>query len=398
MSERLNWIDWLKVLVVVGAFVFHAAQPFVATEWLVNDEDKSLVLSLLSGFGYLFGMPLMFFLAGAATWLAVRRRGIGGHTGLRLQRLLIPLVLGLVVLGPPQAWVAYTAAGGEAGPLEFLGQYIGGIELYLNPSWFGEYGYHLWFLAFLFCYVLLTVPLLSWLLTRRSTGADLWFGRVAESRFGLVGLFLPILALQLALRPLFPEYRDWADFGLWLCYFVIGIGAMADPRVMPAILRRRRITLWLFVPVALAYLPLLLLGSPVDLEHDPGFTIGGLAYVGWRSVLAWVVTLIWVGVAATYFTARPRFLGWASDMVLPFYVLHHPVTVVVAAVVVALPLGPWVKFGLILVVAGTATVLLCLALDVATSTLGRWFPRGREASRAADAPADPMEAPVEVKP
>ena len=105
MRERLNWIDWLKVVVVVGAFLFHAAQPFVYTaagtpaSWLIYDTDKSLLLSLLSGFGYLFGMPLMFFLAGAATWLAVEKRGIGGHTGLRLQRLLIPLVMGLGYFG-----------------------------------------------------------------------------------------------------------------------------------------------------------------------------------------------------------------------------------------------------------------------------------------------------------
>ena len=30
------------------------------------------------------------------------------------------LVLGLVILGPPQAWVAYVAGGGGAGPLAFL--------------------------------------------------------------------------------------------------------------------------------------------------------------------------------------------------------------------------------------------------------------------------------------
>ncbi|HJT64168.1 MAG TPA: acyltransferase family protein, partial [Candidatus Limnocylindria bacterium] len=92
MRERLNWIDWLKVLVVGGAFLFHAAQPFVASTWLINDTETSPLLSVASGFGYLFGMPLMFFLAGAATWLAVERRGIGGHAGLRLRRLLIPLV------------------------------------------------------------------------------------------------------------------------------------------------------------------------------------------------------------------------------------------------------------------------------------------------------------------
>lgn len=375
MRERLNWIDWLKVVVVVGAFLFHAAQPFVYTSWLVNDTDKSLLLSLLSGFGYLFGMPLMFFLAGAATWLAVERRGIGGHTGLRLQRLLIPLVLGLVILGPPQAWVAYLAAGGQAGPIEFLGQYLAGIQLYLNPRWFGDYGHHLWFLAFLFLYVLVTAPLIAWLRARRAAGMDLRIGAIADRPGGLLLLLAPIAVIQLVMRPAFPDYRDWADFALWLSYFVIGIGAMADRGVMPAILRRRRVTLWSAPLVALGYLPFFLFTAALDLEHAPGYTLFGLAYVAWRSVLAWVMTLVFIGAAATYLTARPRFLGWASSMVLPFYVLHHPVVVVVAAMVVPLSLGLWAKYGLIVLVAGSVTVLLCAALDVATATLGGRFGR-----------------------
>ena len=388
VRERLNWIDWLKVLVVVGAFVFHAAQPFVLTTWLINDSDKSLVLSLLSGFGYLFGMPLMFFLAGAATWLAVERRGIGGHTGLRLRRLLVPLVLGLVILSPPQAWVAHLSAGGQGGPLEFLNEYLGGMEFYPNPRWFGDYGYHLWFLAFLFLYVLLTLPVLSWLRARRAAGDDLRIGAVANRRWGLFWLLLPVMGVQLILSPLFPDYRDWADFALWLSYFLIGMGAMADERVMPAILRRRRVTLWLAPVVALGYLPFLVFGSPLDLEHAPGITLAGLAYVGWRSALAWVMTLVFVGLAATYFTARPRFLGWASDTVLPFYVLHHPVVVVVAAVVVGLSVGLWVKFGLILVIAGATTVGLCVALDLATSAMSGRFGPGQDRA----VPASPAEA------
>jgi hypothetical protein len=315
----------------------------------------------------------MFFLAGAATWLAVERRGIGGHTGLRLRRLVVPLVLGLAILGPPQAWVAYVAAGGEGGPLEFLAGYVAGLQPILNPRWFGDVGHHLWFLAFLFLYVLVTLPLLSWLRARRAAGEDLVIGGVADRPLGLVWLVLPIAAVQLVLRPVFPDYRDWADFALWLGYFVIGIGAMADGRVMRAILRRRRVTLWTVPFVLVAYLPVLLFGSPVDIEHAPGFSIGGLAYIAWRTALAWVMTLVFVGLAATYFTARPRFLGWASAMVLPFYVLHHPVTVLVAALVVPLSLGLYVKFGIIVLVAGAATVALCVALDLATAALsGRW--------------------------
>lgn len=387
MRERLNWIDWLKVIVVFGAFVFHAAQPFVATNWLVNNTDKSLVLSLLSGFGYMVGMPLMFFLAGGATWLAVERRGIGGHTGLRLRRLLIPLALGLVILGPPQAWVAHLAAGGGSGPLAFLAIYLGDVRFYPNPAWFGEYGHHLWFLAFLFLYALLTLPLLSWLRARRAAGSDLRIGTLADGPWGLIVLFAPIVAAQLILRPLAPDYRDWADFVLWLSYFAIGIAAMADRRVLSAILRRRRAALWLVPIVAIAYLPVVLFGSPLNLEHAPGFTPAGLAYVAWRTALGWVMALVFVGVAAAYFNARPRFLGWASEMVLPFYILHHPVTVVVAAVVVGLSAGLWVKFGVILLVAGITTVALCVGLDMATTAISRRFRRVKPAS------VIPAEAP-----
>jgi hypothetical protein len=388
VRERLNWIDWLKVIVVVGAFVFHAAQPFVATTWLVNSADKSLALSILSGFGYMVGMPLMFFLAGAAAWLAVQRRGIGGHTGLRLRRLIVPLLLGLLILGPPQAWVAHLAAGGQAGAVEFLAIYLRDLRFYPHPTWFGEYGHHLWFLAFLFLYVLLTLPFLSWLRARRAAGGDLQIGAIASQSGGLVWLLVPIVVGQLILRPLFPGYRDWADFALWLSYFVVGIVAMADDRVMEAILRRRRAILWLAPLVAIGYLPVVLLGSPIELEHAPGLTTAGLAYVGWRTTLGWVMTLILVGVAATYFTARPRFLAWASHMVLPFYVLHHPVTVVVAAMVVGLSAGLWVKFGLILLVAGATTVALCVALDVATKALRGRPSRGEPAAvRQAEAPS-----------
>jgi hypothetical protein len=276
--------------------------------------------------------------------------------------------------------VSYVAAGGDAGPGEFLATYAASLQPVLNPRWFGDVGHHLWFLAFLFFYVLLTLPLLSWLRARREAGRDLVIGGVTDRPFGLVWLVVPIAAVQLVLRPLFPDYRDWADFALWLGYFVIGIGAMADDRVMPAILRRRRVTLWTVPIVLVAYLPVILFGSPVDIEHAPGFTPGGLAYVAWRTALAWVMTLVFVGLAATYFTARPRFLGWASRMVLPFYVIHHPVTVLVAALVVPLSLGLYLKFGLIVLVAGTATVALCVALDLATAALaGRM--RGEAAVR-----------------
>ena len=143
VRERLNWIDWLKVLVVAGAFVFHAAQPFVYTEWLINDTDKSLPLSVLSGFGYMFGMPLMFFLAGRQ----LARRRAARH---RWPRRASPAPA--AHSPPPRALSSSARPGAWVAPCGRRQRRSDRIPAYrhpqptLNPRWFGDVGHHLWFL------------------------------------------------------------------------------------------------------------------------------------------------------------------------------------------------------------------------------------------------------------
>ena len=369
MPGRLNWIDWLKVLVVFGAFVFHAAQPFVVTSWLVSDTQKSIALSLFSGFGYLFGMPLMFLLGGATTWLATQRTGVAGHAAMRARRLVVPLVLGMLILSPLQAWVATLAGGHLEDPGAFLARYLGSLRFPTGPTWFGDYGYHLWFLAFLFFDVLLVLPLLTRLRAARDAGT-LSIGAFAQRPIGLIALFAAILVPQLILRPLFSVYRDWADFVLWFCYFLIGVVAMADRGLLAALLDRRRAFLWLLPLVTVTLIPILPFGSPLDLEHAHDYAPIGLFYITWRTALSFVMVVSLIGFASTYLVARPRFLGWANRLVLPFYVLHHPVVVLVAALVVGTGLGLWAKFGLVLLISLAATLVLCALVARGPAALG----------------------------
>jgi glucan biosynthesis protein C len=385
MQERLNWIDWLKVTVVFGAFVFHAAQPFVLTSWLVNNTDKSVPLSLYSGFGYLFGMPLMFLLAGATTWLATERTGVAGHAVLRMRRLGIPLLLGLIILSPLQAWIATLSSGRLQDPALFLSGYVGSLRPPLSPTWFGDYGYHLWFLAFLFIDVLLVLPLLPRLRAARDAG-ELSIGAFARRPVGQAAIFAAVLLPQLALRPLFPAYRDWADFALWLAYFGIGLLAMADRRLLAELVGRRRTFIWLLPFAAIALLLILPFGSPIDLEHAPGFGPIGLAYIAWRTALGWLMVVSLIGFASIYLRARPGFLAWASRLVLPFYVLHHPVVVLVAALVVGLGIGMWAKFGLILLISLAGTLLLCWAVTRGPAAIGRRGAAPRPATELAGGP------------
>ena len=372
MQDRVNWIDWLKVIVVFGVFLYHAAQPFVLTSWLVTSPQQSVLLSALAGAGYLFGMPLMFLLAGSATWLALGRRGTAGFVGLRVRRILVPLLLGLALLSPAQAWVAY---GAGTAPVAFWADYWGAATLPLNPQWLGDYGYHLWFLGFLFAYSLMALPLIGWLQRRPERARELT-GRLADGR-GLALLAVTIVAVQLGLRPVAPAYRDWADAALWFCYFVAGIAAAADPRLVASVMRWRWAALALVALAALAYVPVALGGGVLDLEHAPGYGPGGLAYVALRTVAGFGMVLVFVGFAARYLTARPRGLGWASRAVLPFYVIHHPVVVVVAAWAVQFPLGLWTTFAIICAISLVLTLAVYQAGLLLASMLRRGH-RGRD--------------------
>ena len=90
VTERLVWIDWLKVIIVFAVFVYHVAEPFFVINWVVSNNERSYLLSALAGFTFLFGMPLMFLVTGATTWLSLGQRSITGYGMNRVRRLLLP--------------------------------------------------------------------------------------------------------------------------------------------------------------------------------------------------------------------------------------------------------------------------------------------------------------------
>ena len=236
VTERLVWIDWLKVIVVFGVFVYHAAEPFLVIEWIVSNDERSTVLSALAGFLFLFGMPLMFLLTGATAWLSLGRRSLSAYGIDRVRRLLIPLVAGILILTPLQWWLAAAIDRGGENPLNTIAWFFGGMRFEPTMRWFGDYGMHLWFIAFLLAYSILCLPLLGAL--RRPAGARLLSGLAALSTpVLLLILFVPILASQYLLRIPAPAYRDWADFALWLGFFAVGVALVADQRLLNAVVR-----------------------------------------------------------------------------------------------------------------------------------------------------------------
>ena len=66
-SVRLNYLDWLRVLAILGVFLFHAVHPFDMFPWEIKNAEQSVAVTLFIVFLALWGMPLFFLLSGVGS-------------------------------------------------------------------------------------------------------------------------------------------------------------------------------------------------------------------------------------------------------------------------------------------------------------------------------------------
>ncbi len=69
---RLHYLDWLRVLAIVGVFLFHAVHPFDFFGWHIKNAEKSMAVTVFIAFFAPWGMPFFFMMAWAGSWLALQ--------------------------------------------------------------------------------------------------------------------------------------------------------------------------------------------------------------------------------------------------------------------------------------------------------------------------------------
>ena len=143
--NRLHHLDWLRVLLILGVFLFHAVHPFDAVDWHIKNDGQSLILSAIMLVGlYPWGLPLFFLIAGAGSQFALRRRSGRQYAGERVYRLLIPFIVGSILLTPFQEYLEVLSKGIYSGSFSgFLPHMLAerrfGLDM-LSPRVFGNWG------------------------------------------------------------------------------------------------------------------------------------------------------------------------------------------------------------------------------------------------------------------
>ena len=120
--EWRHHIDWLRVPAVLLLVVFHCTRPFDSEPWHTQNK-LSLALERGAGFLLFWRMPLLFLVSGFGTYFALGFQCGARYARDRLLLLLVPLVVGMVVVLPPQVHVEHISPlmPDRQSPMDFAG-------------------------------------------------------------------------------------------------------------------------------------------------------------------------------------------------------------------------------------------------------------------------------------
>ena len=344
---RMYHLDWVRAGAMAAVFLFHCARPFDRGGWHIKNSETGLGYSVVTTLLAQWMMPTFFLVSGWVTVLILQRAPSGSFVTSRVKRLLVPFVFGTLVLVPHQVYIERLTQGGiDVDFITWLPDYFDGF--YAFGGNFAWMGLHLWYLGMLFLYSLLLLPL--FLLLKRPPPDN---GRGAPAAV-LLGAALSLLATELFVG-LFPDSLGREDFGGWsfvtyVVWFLLGYLIGREVRLQDALVRARHLTLIVA-----------LIGVMLGLAIVIGATDFG--YVGNRVVrmaVAWGGVAAILGYAALHLNRDVFWRRSVNEGILPFYILHQSVIVLVAYFVVRWQMAPLVKFAIIVPVSLTIIVALYL--------------------------------------
>lgn len=357
-TARLYYLDWLRVIATVGVYLTHVSDVFNTVLFEIKNADQSEVITIIQGFVFPWGMPLFFLISGTGSYFALRRRSASEFTRERTLRLLVPFFTGTLLLGPIQLYLSWrhrTEVGvTEASFLKFVAERF---EL-IGPKLFGAVGYHMWFLGYLFAFSLLALPIFMWLKGEAGRRAVARLASLCVHRGGILLFIAPLVVMRLLLQPFFPVQHDWADFFVYGTFFVLGYLLFTDESFMQAIRRDWWILLGVGLATTAAFGAILYSLPDFEIEASPS-TLA--EFLLWGSVAAagWCGCAFMLFIGMRFLDRNNRGLQYCLEVLLPFFLLHQPVIIVIAYFVVQWDMGLWPKLLIVLAGSLVATLALC---------------------------------------
>jgi glucan biosynthesis protein C len=354
LSKRLYYLDWLRVFAVLLLIPYHTGMIFVIADFHIKNKVTSTGLTIVNMFIDNWHMPLFFLLAGASTWFALSKRQPTTYMKERFSRLFIPLLFGIIVIVPPQTYYERVQKYGFSGNyFDFYAHLFNGIFPKGNLAW-----NHLWFLFYLLIISIAALPLIwHWKSDRGSSyleGFCIWLAQGHRIFF----LGIPLAIIQMSLKVAFPGPQivvsDWARILFMLSIFLYGALFVSYPGYREAIKRNFSLAFATGIGIVVLFVGIHYSGY----RFVFGYNLPNLLKLGIESLstLCWLIVLL--GFSQRNLNFSNRFLEYASEAVLPFYILHQTVIIVLGYYIVNTDLSLMVKYIIINLLALFFTVAI----------------------------------------
>jgi len=326
-------LDWVRI----GAFglliLYHVGMLYVSWGFHIKSEHRITALEPVMLVLNPWRLALLFLVSGAATQFMLGRISPAVLLRSRTARLLPPLIFGVLVIVPPQAYDQI---------LESVGYHGGFLDFYLTrylvfghafcdpgpclllPTW-----NHLWFVAYLWVYTMVLGGVL-WVMPNlaRRTGQ-----LVAPVFSGVWLLVLPpavLAAYRLLLLPRFPQTNalsgDWYNHALYASVFLFGFLVARADSVWLAITRFR----WLALATAMAIFgSSLVLRAIYGAAQSPPLALqlyAGIAYGCYQ----WFCIIAVLGFAPLWLNRDGSARRYLTDAVFPYYIVHQTAIILIA--------------------------------------------------------------------
>lgn len=331
-------LDWLRVIVFALLIFYHVGMFFVPWGWHIKNNTIYEWLRWPMLFLNQWRLPILFVISGMGTYYALSKRSLGQFSWERFKRLGIPLVIGMLLIVPPQIYIERLVNG------QFSGNYL---EYYQTMAFRnGAYPngdiswHHLWFLPYLLVFSLILGPF--FVRTRRKSSKLVdWTSKQLQKPFGFYLFIIPLFLLEAFMEPFFEITHalidDWFNFFSSMTFFFYGFLFIATGEVFWKNLEKIKGKALIIGLVSFS----LLLGRWIFIEQDDLPQHLAEAFLKIINLWSWILVLF--GYGARYLNKKSGLLTYANRAVYPFYILHQTITIVIAYFLIDLEWGFVVK-------------------------------------------------------
>lgn len=327
-------IDWLRVTAVLLLIPFHTMHIFILKPYSVvyiKNSTGITCFELITEFIHQFHMPLLFILAGASVYLALRVRNINQFIQERFNRLFIPAVIGILFLIPPMTYIYRISKGDN---LSFFTHFkhfftnnpgdLSGLTGSFTPA-------HLWFIIFLFIFSLVGAPL--FVIFNKHNDLLKKFSNFLTIRFFLLLFGIPITLAAST------NILDDKNPLVYFLIFLLGYILMTNEDYQKSINRDK------LVYLALGIIFEIILQCYAN--KFPTWSISWIFYELIRNTnsLLWVFVIL--GFGNKLQNRSSKILSYLSKSSFTIYILHLPISTFVGYFIVKTNLGLSLKFFLI---------------------------------------------------